>query len=208
MLKSCDRNRVSPTEQMYAVNRIAGLGQIMSAGPFRSKGLAGLGESTDIVSQVVGFISKLAGLFTKDPYRDIHIQAQNATVDGYRDTINALQTKNVQGTITRDDVNRAIYNIQALKQTFVELTNDLARKYPQDASRYMAGQKEVSALGDQIVRDMKSQYGSILSASSGTLSDIARSVTGLFTGGGGGNSLTPLLLTAAAFFVLPRLMKR
>lgn len=205
MLKSCDRNRVSPTEQMYVVNRIAGLGEIISAGPFSTAGLSGMG-AIDPVSQVVGFITKLAGLFTKDPYRDIHIAAQNATVDGYANVINELQTKNVQGTITRDDVNRAIYSIQTLKQSFINLTNDLARKYPQDASRYMAGQKEVSALGDQIVNDMRSKYGSILSASSGSLSDIARSVGNIFTGSGGGTST--LMLAAAAFFIVPKLFSR
>lgn len=205
MLKTADRLRVSPTEQMYAINRIAGM-KDRPRNVYGLSGMSGMGV-IDPISTVTGIVTlfkKLGGLFTSDPNRDIHIPAQNAAVDGFRDILNQIETMRVQGTITRDALNRAVYGIQEINANFIALTNDLARKYPAYSSRYMAGQNEVVALGKRLIFDMTTKFAGQFSALP-SLSDIADKVTGMFSGGGG---MTPLFLVAGAFFFLPKLLKR
>jgi hypothetical protein len=190
-------NQISPTEQMYTLNRINGLGN--------ATGLGVVDDITAIVSTVVGAFKKLFGLFTKDPMRDIHIPAQNAAVAGFAAALNAIESKRVAGTLTGDDVNKAIYTITTIYTQFDAYTAGLARQYPQDASRYTAGASEVHALGLKIISDMKAQYAGITSGLPG-ISQIASSVKNLIITPTGG--LSPLVLAAAGFFLLPKLLKR
>jgi hypothetical protein len=211
MLRTNSAARISPTEQLYAVNRIKGLGDASSKAATRGgiayvgmHGLGALDPLSQIAQGAISFITKVAGLFTKDPYRDIHIAAQNATVTAFGNVLTQLQFKYGQNTLTKTDIQNAINAITVTNQSFVNLTNDLARKYPQDASRYMAGQREVSALATQIISDIRTKNATLLNSTS-TISDVANSIVSSVTGSG---SILPIALLAAGFFFVPKLLSR
>lgn len=203
MLRTNSANRVSPSEQMYALNRINGLGGT-------STGIPGLGAInidplSAIVSGVATLFGKLAGTFTKDPNRDIHIPAQDACVQAYQDVLNQVESQRVQGTLTQDSLNRAVYAIRVIYQNFTTLTNNLAKQYPANASRYIAGQREVTALGQRLITDLNAKFAGQLSATP-SLSDIASKIGNFFSPAGGG--ISQMLLLSAAFFIVPKLLKR
>ena len=199
MLKTNSANRISPTEQIYYLNRVKGLNETYNLGD------GGLDPITAVASGFISSVKKLIGLFTKDPYRDIHIPAQNQAVSNFANIINQVSSKETQGTLSKDDINRAVYSIQTIYTEFQNLCNDLMKQHPQDASRYQAGRDEVVALGKRIVSDMTSRYSSIIN-SNASLSDIAHSVVSSLTGSGG--SILPLVVLAAGVFFVPKLLKR
>jgi hypothetical protein len=220
MQKSNGANIISVTEQMYSVNRIHEMNKprgIPATNGFFYGGGTTLGDPiTDaiitIATKAIGFMKSIAGLFTKDPYRDIHIAAQNATVDGFGKVLAQLDARKVQGTLTQNDILNGATAILQINKQFVDLTNTLATKYPQDRSRYIAGQQEVNALAMQITggssaTNLLQKYAGHYTASSG-ISSAINSITSMFTGGGSGGSVMPMVMMGAAFFLLPKLLKR
>jgi len=226
MQKQASSNAISVTEQMYSVNRIHEMnkprnGAAATNGFYFNSPQVGLGDAlstaatvdpepfSKIILSAASFLSKLAGLFSKDPYRDIHIPAQNATVDGFARTLNLLDAKKIQGTLTQNDLLVAAAAILKLDNDFIVFTNNLAAKYPQDASRYRAGQQEVHALAMQITggpsaSGLMATYSGHFTQS-GIISSAINSVTNAF---GGGSIMPMVMLGAAAFFILPRILKR
>lgn len=216
MQKSNNSLSISPTEQMYALNRINEINRpINASNSFTYGGLGGMNGVEDLIVDAgkgaIALIKKIGGLFTKDPNRDIHIPAQNAAVTGTQNVLSALDAKASQGMLTQNDVANGASQILAIRDQFSALCDQLSRQYPSNASRYAAGKAEVSALltniagGNNLFNSYAGKY-----TQSGVISSAINSVSNLFTGGGGsrGSSLTPALLLSAAFFIVPKLLKR
>lgn len=225
MQKSNDRLRVSPTAQMYVVNRIRarrGKGT-NSANALAcamvqrntlgfSIGDAAAADPDPISStalKIVSFFGKLGGLFTKDPYRDLQIPAQNAAQQGFDSILSVLNTKEAQGTLTSGDIDNAIKSINKIDYDFGVFCDRLSTQYPQDRSRYQAGKSEIHNLAVTLTSGMYQHYAGHYSQSS-VASNVLSTITGIFSPSGqAGFSGLPLLIMAGlAVYFVPRLMRR
>lgn len=190
MLKRNSSLTVSPTEQMYFLNRTNGLGDPVTS---------------SIISVATKVLNVMKGLFGGggDPYRDIHIPAQEAAKNGFAQVLNLLATKKANGSLTVTDLQQAVASIQTIDSSFKSLTQTLSAQHPSDASRYQAGYNDIHNLEMQIISGTTpAAYG--IAASSG----IVESITSSLTTPGGGISTTGMVALAAGIFFLPKLLKR
>jgi len=202
MLRTNTTHTVSPTEQMYAWNRINGnqLGDPVTTA---------ITVFADAAKSVITTISRLFG-GGGDPYKDIHIAQQNAAVAGFQNILSQIQLKLNAQTLTQSDLNAAAAAITSIYQAFNQYTSQLAQQHPGDASRYTAGAQQVQALGQSLIAGMAgSSAGQFVAAhpQSGISSAIA-SVTSAFTNPTGGISTTGIAILAAGIFFLPKLLSR
>lgn len=193
MLRRNNGNSVSPIEQMYFLNRLNGT----------QMGLGGLG-ALDPYSAIASKISTLFGKlfsFGGDPYRDIHIPAQNAAEQGFADILTSLDRKKATGALTVADIQSAVASVQNIDANFRQLTNQLTSQHPESASRYQAGYSDIHNLEQQILSGLTAQHYGVTSSVMGTF-------TSAFTNPGGGVSMTGIAILAAGIFFLPKLLKR
>lgn len=216
MQRSNSSLSVSPTEQMFALNRITQFNRPVSNAPINASNsftYGGLGDPitsaiVTVGSKTLSFMKSIVGLFTKDPNRDIQIPAQNAAVQGFQGVLGQLDAKMMNGTLTQNDIAQGAATILSINQGFTTLCNQLSAKYPNDASRYQAGARDVSTLANNIAggTNLYTKYAGHYTQSN-VISSAIQSVTSLFGGGSSGSSLTPMLLLGAAFFIVPKLIR-
>lgn len=188
MLRRNTSLTVSPTEQMYFLNRNAGLGD-------------------PVTSAIISIGTKALSLFKQlfggggDPNKDIHIPAQNAAVSSFGQVLNQLDAKKANGSLTANDIQQAYQTIVNIDAGFKNLTDSLSAQHPDFASRYHAGYSDVHNLEQQILAGMNpAHYG--ISASSSVLSSLS------LTNPDGGISSIGIALISGAIFLLPKLLSR
>jgi hypothetical protein len=185
MLRRNTALTVSPTEQMYFVNRNAGLGD-------------------PLTSAIISIGTKALSLFKSlfggggDPNKDIHIPAQNAAVSSFGQVLNQLDAKKANGSLTVNDIQQGYQTIVNIDAGFKNLTDSLSAQHPEFASRYHAGYSDVHNLEQQILAGMNpAHYG--ISASTSVLSSLS------LTNPDGGVSAVGMALLTAGILFLPKL---